>query len=160
MVSRKITAIDVCEVTGYSRSQLRWLLEELPPYCKRKPAPRVARVFTPQDLSILSVIFLLENTYGMRRDAVIQVAELIGDALSGPKEVSSTSRLLISVIPLHVTYVDVNLDGVDGIFVSLDPVFSKVDGYLRPVTLPNQVDLNFGPGLFNKKLASNTRHRS
>lgn len=156
MVSRKITAVDVCEVTGYSRNQLRWLLNELPPYSHKKPSPRVAREFTAQDLSILSVIFVLENTYGMRVNAIALVAELISDILSGPKEVSNGARLLICLTPPNVTYIDTTLNSSDGIFVSLDSIFSKVDGYLKPA-LKKQGNLNFGPESFNKNLINNFR---
>jgi len=159
MASRKITASDVCIVTGYSRNELRWLLNELPPYCNTKPSPRVAREFTAKDLSVLSVVFVLENSYGMRLSAIVQIAELISDSLSKPKAISNGARLLICLTPPNVTYVSTASNSSDGIFLSLDPIFDKVDEYLMPALLPNQVDLNFGPESFKKEVVSNTGRR-
>lgn len=153
MRGRKITAVDVCEVTGYSRNQLRGLLDELPGYSEQETTARIAREFARADLSVLSVIHVLESKNNVRRGAIATIAEILRKTLVGPKAVNRNARLLISFDPPKVNYFTSEMPSNDGILISLAPIFERVDRYLN-YGLPYGVvepELNLGPGLVSNK---------
>lgn len=147
---RKITATDVCEVTGYSRHQLRGLLDDLPIYSRKKTVPRVAREFTRADLIVLAVVRALETRHSVRRDVIASISDLLRRTLAGPKTVNRDARLLISFDPLTISYLTGVAPPPDGILMSLRPIFQRVDEYLGhglPYGEEVQSELKFGPGL-------------
>lgn len=149
MRQRKLTAADVCEVTGYNRDQLRGVLKELP-MLSAPPAERMARAFTAQDLIVLSVVHGLDVVVGMRRKAIAALFAKLQSALSGPKKVAANARLVITFAPYRVEYIDGDSAVEEGVVVSLDPIFSRVDGYLgagRVLPSDSQTSLRLGPGL-------------
>lgn len=127
---RRLTAADVCTVTGYSRDELHATLKVLWPYSEEVAAPRVAREFTARDLIVLSVTRVLERRFGVRRSALAAIGEALRAALSGPKEVSKKARLVVSIEPPSVEYVNMSITEREGLVVALGPIFEKVDGYL------------------------------
>lgn len=127
---RRLTVSDVCEVTGYTRDELHATLKVLWPYNEAPAAPRVAREFTARDLVVLSVTQVLEQRFGLRRSALARIGEPLRTALSGPKEVSKKARLVISIEPPSVEYVNLSITEREGLVVALGPIFEKVDGYL------------------------------
>lgn len=150
MKIRKITTADVCEVTGYSRHQLRGLLSELPVYSGQKTVARVAREFTHADLVMLAVVHALETRYSARREGVASISNLLRKALTGPKTVDRGARLLISFEPPAVSYLTGEAPPQDGILVSLGPIFQRVDtymGYGLPYTKEAQGEFRLGPTL-------------
>lgn len=140
---RKITAADVFEVTGYSRQELRLVLEALPYYRKQKSYPRKAREFSRHDLIALGVVQALEVRYGMRKDAIAAVFDLLRSALLGPKRQNSQAHLLISIDPPAVSYKEASTKGSEGILVPLEPVFARVDQHLgsHPGSVRDQRDV-------------------
>lgn len=151
MRHRKLTTIDVCEVTGYTRHQLRGLLDELPYYSAQVALPRVARGFTFQDLIVLSVINALEKHMGIQRAMVVPIAVLLPQALSGPKKVNRDARLIISFAPPLVKYVSTGLPASDGVLLSLRPIFERVDQYLMPDEDERQANLKLAPVLISNE---------
>lgn len=143
---RKLTAADVCLVTGYSRDELHALLRVLPPYRFEKPAPRVAREFTAKDLLVLSVTHILEDRYGVRRAALRDIGVPLQDALSGPRPQSEEPCLLININPPDVRLVG-SMVAKEGLIVPLSPIFQKIDTYL---SYDPQLSLQFGPTLVRK----------
>ncbi|TWO70029.1 hypothetical protein FN976_16940 [Caenimonas sedimenti] len=127
---RRLTATDVCAVSGYTRDELHATLKVLWPYREEKAAPRVARQFTPHDLVVLSVTQTLESRLGLRRAALSVLGEPLRAALSGPKEASRKARLVISIDPSTVEYLDRSITEKEGLVVALGPIFEKVDDYL------------------------------
>lgn len=127
---RQLTTTDVCKVTGYTRDELHATLKVLWPYSESQLSPRVAREFTAQDLIVLSVTQILERKLGVRRAALAQLGQPLRAALSGPKEVSKKARLVLSIDPPVVEYVNLSITEREGLVVALGPVFDKVDGYL------------------------------
>lgn len=127
---RRLTAADVCTVTGYSRDELHATLKVLWPYSEEAPAPRVAREFTARDLIVLSVTQILERRFGVRRSALAAIGEPLRTALSGPKEASKKARLVLSIEPPSVEYVNLSITEREGLVVPLGAIFEKVDGYL------------------------------
>ncbi|HJY07292.1 MAG TPA: hypothetical protein VJ323_13315 [Bryobacteraceae bacterium] len=127
---RKLTASDVVEVTGYSRQELRLILEALPYYRDQKSFPRKAREFSRHDLIALGVVQALEVRYGMRKDAIATIFDLLRNALLGPKRQNSQAHLLISIDPPAVSYREAPTKGSEGILVPLESVFARVDHHL------------------------------
>lgn len=147
-MGRRLTAADVCAVTGYSRDELHALLRVLEPYCTDKPSPRVAREFTPRDLLVLGVTQILEERYGLRRTAVGDLGRHLQDALAGPKGANREARLSISVRPPKVDYLDMGAIASEGLVIPLGPLFEKIDDYL---SFEPQLSLQFGPSLVSRK---------
>lgn len=127
---RRLTAADVCTVTGYARDELHATLKVLWPYSVQAPSPRVAREFSAQDLVVLSVTQALECRFGVRRAALASIGQALRAALSGPKVASRKARLVISIDPPTVDYVNTSITEREGLVVALGPIFEKVDGYL------------------------------
>ncbi len=139
---RKLTAADVFEVTGYSRQELRLVLEALPYYREQKSYPRRAREFSRHDLIALGVVQALEVRCGMRKDAIAAVFDLLRTALLGPKRQNSQAHLFISIDPPAVSYKEAPTKGSDGILVPLGPIFARVDQHLgsHPGSIRDQRD--------------------
>lgn len=152
-MSRKLTTSDVCNVTGYTRDELHAVLKCLWPYCAAKSSPRVARDFNARDLLTLSVTQTLERQFGMRRTALGLLGRQLQSALSGPKKVNRTARLVVTVEPPEVLYVNQASTDRQGVVVALGPLFDKVDSYL---SFDTDLDLQLGPGLVAS--ASKKRH--
>lgn len=149
MRARKLTAADVCEVTGYNRDQLRGVLRELPQW-SAAPAERMARAFSAHDLIVLSVVHTLDAVIGIRRKTIASLFPQLRSALSGPKRVAASARLVITFAPLRVEYLDGKVVAQEGVVVSLQPIFDRVDQYLGASQLlaaNSQTDLRLGPGL-------------
>ncbi|MGC1173140.1 hypothetical protein [Polaromonas sp.] len=147
-MGKRLTAADVCAVTGYSRDELHALLRVLEPYCTDKPSPRVAREFMPRDLVVLGVTQLLEERYGLRRTAVAELGLQLQSALAGPKGVNRDARLLVSVRPPRIDYLEAGAIATEGLVIALGPLFEKVDDYL---SFEPQLSLQFGPSLVARK---------
>ena len=147
---RRLTAVDVCEVSGYNRDQLRGLLQELPKWSSA-PGERRARAYSRHDLIVLAVVHTLDVTISMRRKAIAAVFPLIQAALSGPKPIAKSARLAIAFSPrLQVEYLDDGSIVPEGVVVVLQPILDRVDRYLSGVQVqaPDpQADLELGPGL-------------
>lgn len=155
MRKRKITAADICEVTGYNRDQLRGLLQKLPLYLEHPRSPRVAREYTRHDLVVLSVVVRLETKHGLQRAAVAAVVEQIDRELRGPRPTNPSRMLLVSIDPPSVTHLAEKYTDEEGTVVALGPVYKQVDDYLDGDAAENhlQTSLPFGPSL-----ASHRRH--
>lgn len=147
MKTRKLTASDVCEVTGYNRDQLKALLKELPAWSSA-PSARVAREFSPHDLIVLSVVHVLDSRVGIRRKRIALMLTKLRQALFGPREVDRSARLAISFDPMHVEYMSGKISIREGVLISLEPIFDRVDHYLGAAQSWNasQENLRLGPG--------------
>jgi hypothetical protein len=148
-MARKLTAADLCEVTGYSRAELRSVLNALPYYSTQKSYPRKARQFTRQDLIVICLVQVLETQYGMRKDAIAEVFDVLRSTLSGPKDQNRQARLVISLSPPTVRYEEAPAVVSAGTCVPLEPVFDRVDRHLGSFLglVPEQRDLALSPAL-------------
>ena len=145
-MTRRLTAADVCAVTGYSRDELHALLRVLAPYSLQRPTARVAREFAALDLVVLSVTQILEDRYGLRRAAVAQLGSQLQQALGGPRLAAEHACLFVSVNPAQV---ELREDAAGpGLNILLAPIFDKVDAYL---SYDPQLPLQFGPALVSRK---------
>jgi hypothetical protein len=147
MISRRITAADVSFLTGFSRHQLRNLLRVLPGFDERAEQARIAREYSPQDLSILLVCCELELHYGLRRDAIGTLVNELRKTMSGPRSVASNARLVFRVSPPSVEYVNEVVNIEDGLVFPLGGIFQRIDDYLATFIPPewgNQRTLDLG----------------
>ena len=129
-MQRKLTAIDLCNVSGYSRDQLQAVLRLLPPYCEVSSAQRVARLFSPQDLIVISVAYQLEVKCAFRRRDFKKIGVELHTQLNGPRQITSSPVLVVSVEPSTVTYHATMPQDIEGIVIRLRPIFNVVDSYL------------------------------
>lgn len=132
---RPITVGDLCELTGYSRDQMRGLLAELPRFAARPGAARVARVYSNHDVLVVALLCRLEAVYGLKRGAVAALCEPIAETLATPRVVSKQARLILQVSVNKCEYQEETRSVEDGIVVPLEPVFSDIDSYLLPAQL-------------------------
>ncbi|WP_374710347.1 MerR family transcriptional regulator [Paraburkholderia terricola] len=130
MISKRITVADVSTVTGLTRHQLRGLLQELPGFDERAERARVAREYSPQDLVVLAVCCELQTRCGLRRDAIASLVDDLRKILRGPRSVVSHARLVITVQPPSVEYLDAPSLIGEGLVLPLEPIFERVDDYL------------------------------
>lgn len=153
MKAIKLTAVDVCAVSGYARDQLRGTLDGLPPYAEQKTSARVAREFLHKDLIVLSVVFVLDIQFNIRRPGIALIIESLIKTLSGPKAVNREARLLITFNPPSVRYLNKQEPIQSGILVALGPIFERIDAYMagNPINASRDMELNFGPNLVTGK---------
>lgn len=129
---RSITISDLCELTGYSRDQMRGLLAELPRFAQRRTEARVAREYSNHDVVLVSVLCRLETVYGLKRSVVSALCESIAATLTVPRKVSKDACLILRVHGSACEYVDAAPQIDDGLVVALAPVFLAIDSYLLP----------------------------
>lgn len=152
MSSRSLTMADLLAITGYTRDQMRGLLDAMPAYASRNTQVRVAKQYTAQDLLVLRTCSQLESRYGLQRGAVAGFSDGLRSALSGPKPVSATPRLLLTFDPFDVRYVEATERIEEGLLVPLAPIFQAVEEYLLPGRAQldwGQRELGFGPQAIN-----------
>lgn len=157
MTSRALTMSDLLAISGYTRDQMRGLLDAIPAYANRNAQVRVAKQYTAQDLLILQTCVQLESRYGLQRVAVANLSNALRSALSGPRPVSATARLLLTFSPPDVRHVEATESIEEGLLVPLAPIFQAVDEYLLPgrVRLDwGQRELGFGPQAVNSRAAA------
>lgn len=146
---------DVCKVSRYTRNQLRGVLDELPCYAEQPTSERVAREFFRSDLSVLSVVYVLDRQFNIRRTAITLIIDQLLEALRGPKTVNREAWLLVTFDPPSVRYLTEQEPLQNGILVELGPIFERVDIYAAGNPLHEnyvEPELDFGPTLiFAKK---------
>ena len=147
---KRLTASDVCAVTGYSRDELHAVLKVLDPYRLERPSPRVAREFSAKDLIVLSVVQQLEHRYGVRRAAIGELGEQLQTAIAGPRFSTEDALLSVSFNPPLVSAVKAP-SAQEGLRIALAPVYERIDQYLS--FEEPQLDLQFGPQLVSRRAA-------
>ncbi|MRR50208.1 MAG: hypothetical protein EG825_04725 [Rhodocyclaceae bacterium] len=129
MKVRKITTADVCEVTGYTRDQLRGMLRDLPPFLESSSEGR-NRTFSRVELLTVCIITQLETRYGLKRGAIGKIVHLLLSTLNSPRTVAPRARLNIVPEQPLVTYLADDAQVSEGLLVPLGPIFQRVDHYL------------------------------
>jgi len=152
----KLTAKDICEVTGWSRDQLRALLDELPPYREWKSAARVARRFSPTDLLFLSVVAHLEQSAGLRRSAIARISTPLKELLSRVTILTSPEVIFVSLTPPKAVAIQGALPAECGIVIRLAPIARKLHEYFGLHIVggtEKQVALKLGPTVLSRRSA-------
>jgi hypothetical protein len=121
---------DLAKVTGYSRFQLDGLLKKAFVTSALGKMSGAQRKFSPQDLLVVVVACEIERKYRVERKALAQVGESLRQALTGPRRADREARLLITISPPAVFYLEPDAPVREGLVVSLGPLFATVDEYL------------------------------
>lgn len=157
MSSRSLTMSDLLAISGYTRDQMRGLLDAMPAFASRDSRVRVAKQYTAQDLLVIRACSQLESRYGLQRGTVAGFSDQLRAVLSGPRPVSATARLLLTFDPVYVRYVEAPEAIEEGLLVPLAPIFQAVDEYLLPGRVQvtwSQRELGFGPQGINSATPS------
>ena len=150
---RPITISDLCELTGYSRDQMRGLLAKLPCFTRRRAEARVARVYSNYDVMLIVLLCRLETVYGLKRSVVSALSEPITATLTVPREVSRQACLILRAHDATCEYADAVPLVNDGLVVALAPIFLAIDSYLLPAPLV-QRDVGLPIGTLYKPTSS------
>lgn len=132
---RQITISDLCELTGYSRDQMRGMLAALPRFARRYAEARVASVYSNHDVVLVVLLCRLETVYGLKRSAVAALCEPIAATLAAPRKVSKDACLVLRVQNATCEYIDTAPLINDGLIVALGSIFLSIDSYLLPTPL-------------------------
>lgn len=148
---------DLLAISGYTRDQMRGLLDAMPAFSGRDTRVRVAKQYTAQDLLVIRACSQLESRYGLQRGTVAVFSDQLRAVLSGPRPVSEMARLLLTFDPVDVLYVEAPEGIEEGLLVPLAPIFQVVDEYLLPGRAQvawSQRELGFGPQVINSATPS------
>lgn len=132
---RRITISDLCELTGYSRDQLRGLLAQLPRFADRHGEARVARVYSSTDVVLVVLLCRLETAYGLKRSVVSALCEPIAIALTIASKECKHASLVMHIQDATCEYADTPPLIGDGLVVALPPIFMAIESYLLPTPL-------------------------
>lgn len=130
MLSRQLTVVDLCKLTGYSRNQVHGLLKLALPDSPSK-GERFAREFRYQDMILVAVMTELETRFGIKRDRIAVVAKRLAQVLSGPREPNREVRLIVSFNPPKVIYAPEPRAADDVVVMALGPIFERADNYVQ-----------------------------
>lgn len=145
---RQLTMSDLCVIAGYSRDQMRGLLDSLPIYANRGGEARVASVFDAHDLLVVALCCRLEAHYCLKRQAVAAFSADMFKELSGPRSSVRGACLVLQFDPPSARYLEAVDEPLDGLIVPLESLFDQVDDYLLPGranTRSKQGELALGP---------------
>ncbi len=148
MSSRSLTMSDLLAISGYTRDQMRGLLDAIPAYAKSNTQVRVARQYTTEDLVVIRACSQLESHYGLQRGTVVGFSDGLRSVLSRPRPLSTTASLLLTFSPMGVRYIETTEGIADGLLIPCAPIFQVVDEYLLPGRTQlhwGQQELGFGP---------------
>lgn len=145
MKPRKISVSDVCELTGYTRNQLRGLLRDMPSFVCHEPLPRSGRTFTRGELVVLCVITEMEATYGMRRASIGTVLQPLLSAIQTPRSPGRKSVLNVVMVSQTVLHLDSPNFATEGLIVPLEPIYERIEKYLGAHPDSDQIELALGP---------------
>lgn len=150
MKARKITIADACEITGYTRNQVRALLRDLPTFVGQEGRSISVRTFTRNELLMICVIAEMEVRFGIRRSAIGCLIPKLSNALQVPRAAGLNARLDILFEPLSVTYSIVNDPVAEGVLIPLAPILERIEQYLCGYSdLDVQGELPLGPVLWH-----------
>jgi hypothetical protein len=130
MSAIRLKISDLAIVTGYTRFQLRGLLDEVFPKSSLGEKVGAQRTFSPRDLLVVAVICEIERKYGVKRSMLCSVGDVVRRVLGGPRVVNREARLLVTFAPPRTTYLTPDAPVGDGLIVALGPLFAVVDEYL------------------------------
>ena len=150
MRQRRIKTADVCDLTGYQRDELNYVLRDVPACTITRVSSKASREFTPLNLLTLCVVYVLDRKYGLRLKAIVQIYDQLYHALAQPRSVNDGARLIISIDPPIVTYAESPKCGDTGIVIEMKDIFTRIDHFCSAFHIegqPFQMTLAFGPSL-------------
>lgn len=142
---------DACEVTGYTRNQLRGLLRDLPAFVSQEASARSGRAFTRGELLVICFITEMESTYGMKRSSIGTVLTQLIASIQSPRPPETSSRLHIVLSSKTVTYLSPGATADDGLLIPVAAIFERIDKYLGGHIDSSQGELPLGPVIVSRK---------
>lgn len=121
---------DLAAVTGYTRFQMRGLLDGVFPHPNRRKVTASQQTFSPHDLLVVAVVCEIEQKYGVKRPVLALIGETLRKTLTGPRAANRDARLLVIFTPPTVTYLLPETEVREGLVLTLGSLFAKVDEYL------------------------------
>jgi hypothetical protein len=113
---------------------------------------RVARTFTEVEFLVLLLACELDQAYFIKRNAIAELCPLIFKELTGPRLISKNPRLVITLSPFSVRYVDGTPEVDAGLVVPLSRILeivSCINSKVGNMSDDVQGNLNFGPSLIS-----------
>lgn len=148
---------DACQVTDYSRDQLRGMLRDLPQFLDTPPEGR-NRTFSRAELLTICVITQMETRYGIKRAAISKIAHKLLATLSGPRAIDPNARLNVVPESSHVTFIAEDAPVSEGLLVPLGSIFQRVDLYLGAHSENGkQGELSLGLGIIRSQANQKSR---
>jgi hypothetical protein len=121
----------LADATGYTRYQMRGLLQEV--FTSRRFGTKEGsqRTYSPQELNVVAVVCAIERDYVVDRKRLALVADALREVLSGPRTANRNARLLVTFTPPTATYLDRDTPpAAEGLLIRLGPIFAQVDEYM------------------------------
>jgi len=152
----KFKAGDIYSTAGCTRNQLRGLLQEIHWPDGRQPQQRVARTYSELEFLVLLIACELDQTFMLKRAAIAELCPLIYRELAMPRSLAISPRLVISIVPPGVHFLDGTGEVECGLVVPLAKIFAQVDTLTGAdgAGETKHAQLNFGPGLVPHRLES------
>ncbi len=138
---------DACEVTNYTRDQLRGMFRDLPSFLEH-PSEGRNRIFSRAELLTICIITHMETRYGLKRAAIGKVVNQLLATLNDPRPVDQRYRLNVIPEVSLVTFLPEDAPVAEGLIVPLAPIFQRVDLYLGAYSESGkQRELPLSPGI-------------
>lgn len=158
-VALKLQHKDACIVTLYTRDELHAVLKAIQFQGAEPSRERIPQQYSRLDLVVLAAVSDLDRKFGLRRKALAAVYRPLREALSVPRLPNRRARLVITVTPPSVSYVDQDGPVEEGVVAPLADVFDRVDGHLGAYG-PSQPPLALKPALVRGRRSSRARDTS
>jgi hypothetical protein len=159
-MDKSLKTSDVYKVAGYTRNQLRGLIDELGYTSEGAPEThqRVARRFSQHDFLVMIIACELDKRFALKRTAIAALLPKIAQELIGPRPVAVAPKLALTACPPSAQYLDGEAIISDGFVLSLVDIFARVDGYflhLKGGSFGRPPSRSFGPSLIqNQEIAA------
>lgn len=155
-MGKNLKTSDVYKVAGFTRNQLRGLLDELGYTSEGTPEThqRVARRFSQHDFLVMIVACELDKTFALKRTAIAALVPKIAQELAGPRPVAKAPKLVLTACPPTARYLDGDANIAQGFVLSLIDIFARVDEHilqLQGASSASPPPRSFGPSLIQKQ---------
>jgi hypothetical protein len=160
MKAIELKVSDLAKVTGYSRFQLDGFLKKAFAGSFVGKRSGAQRKFSPHDLLVVAIACEIERKYQIERSALARVTEALYKTLLQPRRANREARLLITITPPVVLYLEPNSPVTEGLVMNLGPLFARVDEYLGasgPCPEAAQALLPFEPAIATARQSSRNR---
>jgi len=121
---------DLAAVTGYTRFQMRGLLDGVFPRPDQERVAASQQTFSPHDLLVIAVACEIEQKYGVKRAVLALIGEALRKTLTGPRAANRDARVVVTFTPPTATYLLPETEVREGLVLTRGGLFAKVDEYL------------------------------
>lgn len=122
---------------------MRALLRDIPDLVQA-PGSKKARIFSKVELLVITVVSVLEQRYGLKRNAIKIISPQLRSSLQKPREVDRFACLVVVVGENQVSFSQITQPVPEGLVVPLAPIFNDIDSYLGATVKRKQLEISFG----------------